>query len=260
MAKIEKLDMIAEGGKAAPTPAIAQKLGPMKVNIGQVMSKVNEKTKAFSGMKVPVKLLINIDTKEVNVEVGTPSTSELLKKELNVEKGSPARNKEKVANAPIEQLIKVAQMKYDSMLVHDLKAAVSQVIGSCNSLGILVEGLEPKDAVKALKQGKFDSEIKQEKTEPDKEKLSLLKKQLEEIQTKLKAEQERIKALEEAAKAAKAPATGVPAEAGKEEAKAPAEAGKVPAGKEVPAKAAPGKAVPAEKGKETKAAKEEKKK
>lgn len=256
MAKIEKIDFITDGGKAAPTPAIAQKLGPMKINIGQVMSKVNDKTKAFTGMKVPVKLLIDVDTKEVNVEVGTPSTSELLKKELGIEKGSSARNKEKVANAAIEQLIKVAQMKYDSMLVHDLKAATSQIIGSCNSLGILVEGLEPRDAVKVLKEGKFDSEIKQEKIEPSKEKVSLLKKQLEEVQAKLKAEQERLKALEEAAKAEKAPA----AEAAKEGETKPEEAGKVPVGKEAPAKATPGKAAPTEKGKEAKPAKEEKKK
>ncbi|MBI2109765.1 50S ribosomal protein L11 [Candidatus Woesearchaeota archaeon] len=211
MSKIEKIDMITEGGKAAPTPAIAQKLGPLKINIGQVMSKVNDKTKAFSGMKVPVKLLIDVDTKEVNVEVGTPSTSELLKKELKLEKGSPARNKEKVTNAPIESIIKVARMKYDSMLVNDLKGAVNQVIGSCNSLGILVESLEPKDAVAEVNKGNYDKEIKEEKIEPSPEKLSKLKSELEKVQARLKEEQEKLKALEaakEAAKPAAAPAEG----------------------------------------------------
>ena len=49
----EKLDLIVEGGKATTTPQLAQKLGPLKINISEVMKKINDKTSSFSGIKVP---------------------------------------------------------------------------------------------------------------------------------------------------------------------------------------------------------------
>ena len=62
-------------------------LGPKGVNIGQVIAKINEKTKAFEGMKVPVKVLIN-DDKTFDIKVGTPPMSALIKGELGVESGA----------------------------------------------------------------------------------------------------------------------------------------------------------------------------
>ena len=107
---------------------------------------------------------------------------------------------EKAANIAIEQVIKIALMKKDSMTVNSLKAAVKNVIGSCASLGILIEGKFPKDVNQEVDQGIYDSLINSEKTEIDADKKALLQQQLEEVQAQLKAEQEKLKALEEAEK------------------------------------------------------------
>lgn len=212
----EKLEMLVEGGKATVTPAIAQKLGPMKTNMGEVLQKVNDKTKDFKGMQVPVKLIVDTETKEVEVEVGTPPTTELIKKELNLKKGSPKPDKIKVGNISIEQVIKIAKMKKDSMFINNLKAGVKTVVGSCNSVGVLVEGKPAAEVSKEISEGKYDKEIQEEKIEPSQEKLQLLKEQFTKVEEEQAAELEKLK-LEAEEKAAAA-------EAKPEEGEKPAEA------------------------------------
>ena len=68
MAK-EKIDVLVEGGKATAAPPLGPALGPLGVNIGEVVGTINEKTKAFAGMKVPVKVTVDSDTKEFDIEV-----------------------------------------------------------------------------------------------------------------------------------------------------------------------------------------------
>jgi large subunit ribosomal protein L11 len=131
----------------------------MGVNVVQVVAKINEKTKAYEGMKVPVKVLVDPKTKTFEIKVGTPPTSSLLVKEIKAEKGSGAPNSLKVGNITIEQAIKVANMKQDSLMGKDLKMRVLEVIGVCVSSGITVEGKEPKAIQKEIKEGKWDAKF-----------------------------------------------------------------------------------------------------
>ena len=229
MAKIEKLDLMIEGGNARPDASVAQRLGPLKVNMADVMKRINEKTAALKGIRVPVKLEVNVDTKEVNISVGSPPTHELVKKELGLEKGSGMPDKDKIANVGIEQVIKIAKMKREGMYVNSMKAAIKTVAGSMNSAGILIEGMTSDVFNKELEAGKFDNEVKNESSEIAPEKKKKLQEQLVVVQERLKKEQEKLKALAEAAAEKKpeaaAAAEGAPvAEAKPGEAKA--EAGK----------------------------------
>lgn len=190
--------LLVEGGNMQPGPALSQKLGPLGVNVGQVIQKVNDTTKNFKGMKVPVELEIDPNTREVGVKVFSPPVSELLKKELGIEKGSGAQEKTKVANASIEQIISVAKTKLPNLLSKDLKAAVKTVLGSCASLGILVESQPAAHLGHQIEGGKFQREIKEEKTETPEEKKAKLEEYFEEV----KAEQDKIIKQEEAEKAA----------------------------------------------------------
>ena len=133
-----KIKLLIDGGNMKPGPAVAQQLGPMGVNIGKVISEVNQATQEFKGMKVPVELDIDEKTKEFTIHTSSPPTSELLKKELNIEKGTAKNNDEKVGNGSIEDVIKVAKIKHPNMLEKDLKAAVKSVLGTCvmPSLGL----------------------------------------------------------------------------------------------------------------------------
>src|SRR3989344_5611489 len=123
----ETIEILVEGGKAKADAAVAQKLGPMKINIQEVLKTVNEKTESFRGMRVPVKIVVDSKTKEFEISIGTPPISELIKKELDLKKGSSFPDKDKVANVSIEQVIKIAKMKETSILHNSLKAVVKTV-------------------------------------------------------------------------------------------------------------------------------------
>ncbi|MCK4553151.1 50S ribosomal protein L11 [Candidatus Pacearchaeota archaeon] len=194
------IKLLVEGGNMTPGPALSQKLGPMGMNINQVIQKVNEATKDFKGLKVPVELDVDASTKEFEVSVFSPPVSELIKKELGIEKGSGMQKKSQSANASIEQIISVAKTKLPNLLCRDLKAAVKTVVGSCVSLGVLVENKPASEIEQEIEDGKYDKEIQEEKTETSEEK----KKELSEYFAKIKDEQEKIIKQEEKEKEAEA--------------------------------------------------------
>jgi large subunit ribosomal protein L11 len=223
------IKLLVEGGEMKPGPIVGQKLGPIGINIGQVISEVNKATQEFKGTKVPVSLDIDPKTKKFKVEVSSPPTSELLKKELGLETGSGDHKKNKIGNISIETIIKVAKVKHGNMLAREFKSAVKSVIGSAVSLGILVEN-KGKDLIEDIDSGKYDSEIKSQKTDTSNDKKEKLKTHFEKVlkdQEAMKKAEEAAKAAEEAAKlAAQATAPGqVQATSSADAAKA-AEAGK----------------------------------
>lgn len=248
MAKLEKVETMVEGGKASAAPPLGPALGPLGVNIGQVISEINKKTGDFKGMKVPIKVLVDPSTKEFTVEVGTPPSPELIKKEVGIDAGSGEPNRNKVAFITVEQLIKLARMKKDSLLTKSLKSAVKTLAGTCNSMGILVEGKTSAEFNKELDSGMHDGTLNAENTEPAQEKVARLKAQLDVLQAEYAREVARKKAAEEAAAAAAAAAGTVAGEEKKEgeKAAAPAAGEKKDAATPAAAKkeAAPAKASP----------------
>jgi large subunit ribosomal protein L11 len=208
-----QVKLLVEGGNMQPGPTLSQKLGPAGINVGQVIQKVNDITKDFKGMKVPVELDIDTNTKDIDVRVFSPPASELLKKELGIEKGSGEQKKMQVANASIEQIISVAKTKLPNLLSKDLKAAVKTVVGNCVSLGVLVESKPAVEVMREIEEGKYDREINEGRTETPEEK----KKEMDEYFENLKSEQEKIRKQEEAAKASEAEKEGEEGEEKKEE-------------------------------------------
>jgi large subunit ribosomal protein L11 len=151
----EKLNVLVDGGKATPGPPLGPALGPMGVNVIQVVNAINEKTKAFTGMKVPVTLIVDSKTKAFEIKVGTPPVSALIIKELGIEKGSGSPKTTKVGNLSVEQVQKIAEMKKDSMLGKDKKSRFREVVGTCVSMGVTVDGKDPKVVMKEIDQGGY---------------------------------------------------------------------------------------------------------
>lgn len=206
-----QVKILAEGGEMKPGPALSQKLGPAGINVNKVIQKVNEATKGFKGMKVPVELEIDPSTKEFVVKVFSPPVAELLKKELGIEKGSGVQKKFQQANASIEQIISIAKTKLPNLLCRDLKSAVKTVVGTCVSLGILIENKSAKEVEQEIDDGKYDNEINNEITETSEDK----KKELSKYFSTIKAEQDRILKQEKAAQEAKEEKDAKKAEKGK---------------------------------------------
>ncbi len=182
-----KVDVMIEGGKATPAPPLGPALAPLGVNVGAIVEEINKKTENFKGMQVPVTVDVN-DDKSFDITVGIPPVTALIKKELKLEKGSGRAGGENVADIVIEQVIKVAKQKEEGMLGNNLKNMVKQVIGTCGTMGILVDGKNYKEALKLVDEGKWDKEIKEEKTELSKDELEKLKKEKEAMQKKIEKE------------------------------------------------------------------------
>ena len=181
----ETVQVMVEGGKATAAPPLGPALGPLGVNIGKVVADINTKTQSFKGMQVPVKVSVDKDSKEYTITVGTPPASALIKKEAQVEKGSGKPLTEHVADLKIEQIIKIAKMKEDNCAGKTLKEKIKEIMGTCNSMGIFVEGLHARDAIRQVESGKFDAEIKSEKTELTAEELKSLEEERKKLQSEL---------------------------------------------------------------------------
>ncbi|HOP66768.1 MAG TPA: 50S ribosomal protein L11 [Methanoregulaceae archaeon] len=151
----EVVEVLVPGGKATAGPPIGPALGPLGINVKAVVDEINKQTATFNGMQVPVRIEVD-EKKNFTVSVGIPPTTALIKKEVNVEKGSPEPNMQIVGDLPMEAAVRIARMKQNDMLSYDLKGAVKEVIGTCVSMGVNVDGKRPKEVFAAVDAGEYD--------------------------------------------------------------------------------------------------------
>lgn len=147
--------VLVEGGKATPGPPLGPALGGLGLNMGQVVKEINEKTSSYAGMKVPVEIEVDTETKRFEVRVGTPPTSMLILKELKLEKGS-SDAKKRVGNLKMDQVIRIAKLKLSDTNSPNLKEVVRQVLGTALSMGVTIEGKDPREVQRELDSGIWD--------------------------------------------------------------------------------------------------------
>jgi len=151
------VEALVNGGQATAGPPLGPALGPLGVNVLAIVNKINEITQDYSGMKVPVKISVDTDNKEFEVTVGTPTTSALLVSELGVTKGSGTPNTEKIGDISLTAVVRIAKVKAEDVLGNDLKAAVKEVLGTGVSMGVTVEGKDPREVQQEIDEGKHDA-------------------------------------------------------------------------------------------------------
>ena len=159
MANKQTISSLVTGGEASAGPPLGPALGPMGVNILQIISAINEKTKEFQGMKIPVSVSVDSDTKKWEIEVGIPSASALLLKEAGIQKGSGTSGTEWVGEVSADMIAKIAKVKLETSYASSLKSVAKQIVGTCVSLGIKVEGKTPKEFTAEINEGKWDSKF-----------------------------------------------------------------------------------------------------
>jgi len=159
MAEKKVVEALISGGQATAGPPLGPALGPLGVNVLAVVNKINELTSSYAGMRVPVKIIIDVETKEFEIEVGMPTTSALIVKEAGIQKGSSTPSTETAGNLSFEQVMKIAKIKMPGLLARNLKAAVKEVVGTCLSMGVTVDEKNPKTVLKEIDEGKYDEFI-----------------------------------------------------------------------------------------------------
>ncbi|MFO7793302.1 MAG: 50S ribosomal protein L11 [Candidatus Saliniplasma sp.] len=152
----ETIEALVDAGEVSAGPPLGPELGPLGVNIMEIIEAVNEKTKKFEGMKVPIKLEVDTESGEYDISVGTPPTSALIKEKLGVEKGSGMPHSNIVADMSIQEAMEVAGMKEDDLLGKTIKERTKEIAGTCVSMGITVDGKDPREFQKLVDQGEYD--------------------------------------------------------------------------------------------------------
>lgn len=152
---------LVAGGKATGGPPLGPALAPLGVNVLAVVEKINEETKDFLGMRVPVTVTVDTETKDFWVEVGTPTVSALVAKEISKDKGSATAGKDFVGNLSMKQVVRTARAKRGQMLAKTLKGAAAEVVGACVSMGVTVEGEDPKQVARDIREGKYDEVLRE---------------------------------------------------------------------------------------------------
>ncbi|NTV22912.1 MAG: 50S ribosomal protein L11 [Nanoarchaeota archaeon] len=186
----EQVEVLIEGGKATAAPPLGPALGPLGVNIGKVVADINKKTADFKGMQVPVKVIVDKDTKEYTISIVTPPASQLLLKEAGIAKGTSNPKTDLVADVKIEQVIKIAKMKEDALLGKTMKEKVKEVVGTCQSMGIMVEGKRAQQTLKDISAGMYEEKIRLGKTEVTAEELKKLAEEKKKLQENIKTRHE----------------------------------------------------------------------
>lgn len=159
MTAIKKLRFLVPAGKATPGPPIGPALGPTGVKTPQVVQKINELTKQYEGMSVTVDVIIDLETKDFRVEVMEPSISSLILRKVGAEKGSATPHTNKVGNVDFDYVVELAKSRMRTMNTTSLKAAVKTVLGICRSVGVTVDGEDPKELIRRVDSGEFDQKI-----------------------------------------------------------------------------------------------------
>ncbi|MFQ5440742.1 MAG: 50S ribosomal protein L11 [Nitrosopumilaceae archaeon] len=159
MGEPQKISSLVTGGGASAGPPLGPALGPLGVNIMEVINAINEKTKDFEGMKVPVTVSVDPDTKKWEIEVGIPSAAALILKEAGIQKGSGTSGTEWVGDVTIDAIAKVAKTKLEKSYSSSLKAVAKTIIGTCLALGIKVEGKTPKEITAEINECKWDEKL-----------------------------------------------------------------------------------------------------
>ena len=132
---IVKLNIAA--GKANPAPPIGPALAGHGINIMAFCKEYNARTQSKAGDIIPAEITVFTDGSFTFV-LKSPPTAELLKKAAGLEKGSDSPNKNKVGSITRAQLREIAEVKLKDMNALDIEAAMKQVEGTANNMGITI--------------------------------------------------------------------------------------------------------------------------
>jgi len=155
----EEVEVLVEGGKATAGPPIGPALGPLGLNVVEVVNEINKLTKDFQGMKVPVKIIVDPATKKFELKVGTPPASALIMQRAGIEKGASDENP--VGNITMKDVIDIAKMKKGDLLGKDLRSKAKEIAGTCVSMGITIENMKAKEIIRKIEEGEFEEAFKE---------------------------------------------------------------------------------------------------
>ncbi len=149
------IEVLVPGGQANPGPPLGPELGPTPVDVQAVVQEINDQTEAFDGTEVPVTVEYEEDG-SFSIDVGVPPTAALIKDEAGFETGSGEPQENFVADLSLEQVKTIAEQKKPDLLAYDTKNAAKEVVGTCASMGVTIEGEDAREFKEKVDGGEYD--------------------------------------------------------------------------------------------------------
>ena len=159
MGEKKVINALVTGGEASAGPPLGPALGPLGVNVLGIVNEINKQTGDFKGMRVPVKVEVDTETKAFTITVGTPTTSALVAKESGIPKGSAKPNLDFVGDLTIDKVVSIAKAKMAGSYAYTIRSAAKEVVGSCVSMGVKVEGKDAREFMDEIDAGKWDAKL-----------------------------------------------------------------------------------------------------
>ena len=104
-------------------------------------------------MRVPVIVRVDPATRAFTLVVGKPAVAALLLKEAGKEKGSGKSKTDVVGDVSLESVQRIAEAKGIGSVGRGLEEQMNQVIGTCVSMGLTVDGQDPRALLKERHRG-----------------------------------------------------------------------------------------------------------
>ncbi len=132
-----------KGGAANPSPPVGPALGSKGVNIMEFCKQFNARTQDKAGKVIPVIITVYKD-KSFDFVLKTPPVAVQLLEITKLKSGSAEPNRKKVASITWEQVKAIATDKMEDLNCFTIESAMSMVAGTARSMGITVQGEQPK--------------------------------------------------------------------------------------------------------------------
>ncbi|MCJ7720520.1 MAG: 50S ribosomal protein L11, partial [Candidatus Hadarchaeum sp.] len=75
-------------------------------------------------------------------------------------KGAKTAGKEVVGDLTFSQAVELAKLKIGTSLAKSTKTAVKEVLGTCVSMGVTVDGKDAREVQREIEEGKHDEELR----------------------------------------------------------------------------------------------------
>lgn len=142
------------GGEGAATAALAPKIGPLGLAPKKISEDIAKNTMEWKGLRITVKL--TVQNRQATVSV-LPSASSLVIRAL---KEAP-RDRKKVKNIKHEgsitfdEVVAIARTMRTRSISHKLSGTVCEILGTAQSVGCQVDGVNPHDIILKVKSGEY---------------------------------------------------------------------------------------------------------
>lgn len=144
------------GGEPVAAAALAPKCGPLGMPPKKVGDDITKGTQEWKSIKVPVE--VEVLNRQISVKV-LPSASSLIQRALKRAPRVRPRDKEThythEGNLEFDQIIEIAKEMEHKSMARTFAGTVKQILGTCNSIGITVDGKPGKAVIKAVNNNEY---------------------------------------------------------------------------------------------------------